>query len=116
MSDVHVMANDWPVPTMAAMGTKCPGHEGAGVVVALGKDVSGWKIGDRAGIKAIWDTCGSCELCLNGKENYCDKTVMTGLAVNGGPLLFSAGLSTNAGYRDVPTIHDITCKIYKSHS
>lgn len=41
------------------------GHEGAGVVVALGSDVEAtgqWKVGDRAGIKWIAEVCGHCEV------------------------------------------------------
>lgn len=41
------------------------GHEGAGVVVAVGEGAeSRWKVGDRAGVKWIASTCGECEFCL----------------------------------------------------
>lgn len=41
------------------------GHEGAGVVVALGEGTEKrWKVGDRAGVKWIASTCGECEFCL----------------------------------------------------
>lgn len=92
MSDVHLMANDWGFPPMATMGTKCPGHEGAGVVVATGENVNDWKVGDRAGIKAIWDTCGTCELCQNDLENYCSGCKMAGYFVDG-PRIFFRTLS-----------------------
>jgi alcohol dehydrogenase, propanol-preferring len=43
------------------------GHEGAGVVVAVGDDQHHrWKVGDRAGIKWVASTCGECEFCTNG--------------------------------------------------
>jgi len=85
MSDVHFMMCDWGIPPMSFFKTRCAGHEGAGVVVAVGSNVSSssWKIGDRAGVKPIWDTCGSCDQCHAGKENYCQKGVQSGLMVSG---------------------------------
>lgn len=83
MSDIHYMSNDVAIPPMSFFGVRCPGHEGAGVVVQLGENVTEWAVGDRAGIKPIWNTCGSCELCTTGKENYCPKLLNSGLAVNG---------------------------------
>ncbi|OJD34297.1 alcohol dehydrogenase [Diplodia corticola] len=83
MSDIHFMAHDWAVPPMSQFGTRCAGHEGAGVVVALGRDVTTWALGDRAGIKPLWDVCMACEQCWNGKENYCQRGVYTGLVATG---------------------------------
>ncbi|QIX02350.1 hypothetical protein AMS68_007867 [Peltaster fructicola] len=83
MSDIHFCLADWAVPPMSTFGTKCPGHEGAGVVVKVGSNVKDWKIGDRGGVKPLWDVCHNCEQCWNGKENYCQKGVYTGLVTNG---------------------------------
>ncbi|KKY17167.1 putative alcohol dehydrogenase [Diplodia seriata] len=83
MSDIHFMANDWAVPPMSTFSTRCAGHEGAGVVVALGSNVKTWKIGDRGGVKPLWDVCGACEQCWTGKENYCQRGVYTGLVATG---------------------------------
>ncbi|KAM3418304.1 hypothetical protein BST61_g4303 [Cercospora zeina] len=59
------------------------GHQGAGVVVKLGPNVQGWQVGDRAGIKPLWDVCHNCEHCWNGRENYCQNGVYTGLVAEG---------------------------------
>lgn len=83
MSDIHYMSNDVEIPPMSAFNVRCAGHEGAGVVVKLGEGVTGWAVGDRAGMKPNWDTCGSCEMCWEGKENYCPKAMSSGLVVNG---------------------------------
>jgi len=50
-SDLHFMQNDWAVPKMSEMGTKCAGHEGAGVIVKIGSAVKNLKVGMRAGFK-----------------------------------------------------------------
>lgn len=77
------MLGDVAAPPMSLFNTRCAGHEGAGVVVKLGANVKSWKVGDRAGVKPVWDVCGKCEMCWEGKENYCGKKVLTALAVNG---------------------------------
>lgn len=51
-SDIHFMLNDWALPKMSEMGTKCAGHEGAGVIVKVGDQVKTLKPGMRAGFKA----------------------------------------------------------------
>ena len=83
MSDVHFMLGDWGLPPMSTFGVQCAGHEGAGVVVAVGDAVKDWKVGDRGGVKPLWDVCGNCELCYTGRENYCQKGVYTGLMKQG---------------------------------
>jgi threonine dehydrogenase-like Zn-dependent dehydrogenase len=50
-SDLHFMLNDWAVPKMSDLGTKCAGHEGAGVIVKVGDQVKSLKPGMRAGFK-----------------------------------------------------------------
>lgn len=62
---------------------RCAGHEGAGVVVKVGSNVQGWKVGDRGGVKPLWDVCHNCEHCFSGRENYCQKGVYTGLVATG---------------------------------
>ncbi|KNG80698.1 hypothetical protein ANOM_010193 [Aspergillus nomiae NRRL 13137] len=82
-SDIHYMLEDLPLPRMRDYGVRSPGHEGAGIVVALGCDVNGWKLGDRAGIAPTWDTCMSCDLCSSELECHCSHAVPTGLKVSG---------------------------------
>lgn len=47
------------------------GHEGAGVVDALGEDVSGFEVGDH--VVLSYDYCGECPACSNGKPAYCSS-------------------------------------------
>jgi len=74
---------DWGVGKMSDYGTKCAGHEGAGVIVKVGERVKNLKVGQRAGFKPIADTCGNCEQCRTDKECYCTKAVLTGLHTDG---------------------------------
>jgi aryl-alcohol dehydrogenase len=46
------------------------GHEGAGVVEALGDDVTGYDVGDH--VVLSYDYCGRCPQCTSGKPSYCD--------------------------------------------
>ncbi|WP_332694009.1 zinc-dependent alcohol dehydrogenase family protein [Devosia sp.] len=47
-----------------------PGHELAGVVQAVGKDVRNWKVGDRVTVPFICG-CGSCPECHAGHQQVC---------------------------------------------
>lgn len=46
------------------------GHEVAGTVAGLGKDVQGFKVGDSV-VVANSASCGECEACLSERENLC---------------------------------------------
>ncbi|KAL4799172.1 glycosyl hydrolase family 76-domain-containing protein [Aspergillus venezuelensis] len=81
-SDLHYMLDDLGI-SMSTFGVRSPGHEGAGTVVKLGPNVKNFKLGDRAGIKPILDSCGCCPHCWSDKETYCDGVIHTGLMVPG---------------------------------
>ncbi|KAL2841865.1 glycosyl hydrolase family 76-domain-containing protein [Aspergillus pseudoustus] len=89
-SDVHYMLDDLGI-SMSTFGVRSPGHEGAGVVVKMGENVRNWKLGDRAGIKPMMDTCGTCAHCWSDKETYCAGVVHTGLMTPGDWAVFPGG-------------------------
>lgn len=66
-SDWHIIKGEWPhipVPTIL-------GHEGAGVVEAVGSEVRGVQVGDH--VVLSWKrNCGQCEMCQRGYSNLCD--------------------------------------------
>ncbi len=54
-----------------------PGHELAGVVEAVGKDVSKWRVGDRVTVPFVGG-CGSCPECHSGNQQVCEKQFQPG--------------------------------------
>ncbi|KAJ3849018.1 chaperonin 10-like protein [Lentinula lateritia] len=56
------------------------GHEAIGIVHSIGSDVSAVKIGDRVGWGYPNWTCGKCEWCLRGEDNYCPNWKIYGVA------------------------------------
>lgn len=54
------------------------GHEGVGIVEAVGPNVRHLKKGDRVGWGYETDSCGSCIDCLSGNEIYCKERVIYG--------------------------------------
>lgn len=72
-SDIHTARGEWA----PAIYPLVPGHEIVGRVVAVGKNVSNFKIGELAGVGCFVDSCRHCPSCLEGEEQYCDEG-MTG--------------------------------------
>ncbi|WP_458527194.1 alcohol dehydrogenase AdhP [Onishia taeanensis] len=91
-TDLHAAHGDWPVKPAPPF---IPGHEGAGVVVALGEGVTHLKEGDAVGIAWLHDACGHCEFCLTGWETLCEHQNMSGYTVNGSFAEYAVG---NADY------------------
>lgn len=48
------------------------GHEGAGIVDAVGPDTEGWEVGDHIVFSFI-PACGACRWCVEGRSNLCDS-------------------------------------------
>jgi alcohol dehydrogenase len=54
-----------------------PGHELAGVVAAVGRDVTKWQIGDRVTVPFVGG-CGACPQCSSGNQQVCDYQFQPG--------------------------------------
>jgi alcohol dehydrogenase, propanol-preferring len=79
-TDLHAADGDWPVKPIPPF---IPGHEGAGVVAAVGAGVTQLREGDPVGIAWLHDACGCCEHCITGWETLCETQHDSGYSVNG---------------------------------
>lgn len=59
------------------------GHEGVGIVVAVGDKVTAFKVGDRVGMGWRSEVCRSCAECTRGDDNLCQNQKMNGYQTNG---------------------------------
>src|SRR5579871_3466218 len=50
------------------------GHEGAGIVRALGEGVTGLAVGDHV-VTLFVSSCGACRYCAEGRPNLCDASM-----------------------------------------
>ena len=106
-SDWHLMtgASQYPTPVV-------PGHEGAGVVEAVGESVTTVKPGDSVALN--WaPNCGTCFYCLNNQPNLCESHLAakwngtmqdgtTRLSKEGQPVYHFSAIACFANYAVVP--------------
>jgi uncharacterized zinc-type alcohol dehydrogenase-like protein len=88
-SDIHTVNGDWgpqPFPVV-------PGHEIVGTVQQVGDDVTTHRVGDRVGVGCMVNSCGECDNCRNGDEQYCVKGMIGTYAVTD-----VDGTTTQGGY------------------
>ncbi|MEK9712293.1 MAG: NAD(P)-dependent alcohol dehydrogenase [Thalassolituus sp.] len=72
-SDIHQMKGHWGPQQYPQV----PGHEIVGIVAAVGKNVTKFKVGDRAGVGCMVDGCKNGACCEEHGEQYCPDTVFT---------------------------------------
>lgn len=75
-SDDHMTAGDMPLPQYPYVG----GHEGAGIVEAVGPGTVGYEVGDHVVFSFI-ASCGNCRWCATGRQNLCDTGAEFGSGV-----------------------------------
>lgn len=79
-TDLHVLDGELSKPKYPLV----LGHEIVGVVVAKGRKVERFAVGQRLGVPWLGYTCGHCAYCTSGRENLCDDALFTGYNLNGG--------------------------------
>ena len=85
------------------------GHEGAGIVVEIGKGVTSLKPGDHV-IPLYTPECRQCEYCLNPKTNLCQAIRSTqgrGVMPNG---------TSRFSYRGKPILHYMGCSTFSNYT
>ncbi len=109
-TDAFTLSGDDPEGAFPAI----LGHEGAGVVVEVGKAVTSLEVGDHV-IPLYTPECRECDYCLHPKTNLCQsiretqgKGVMpdgkSRFSLNGEPVLHYMGCSTFSNYTVMPEI------------
>lgn len=68
-SDIHTAKGEWGTPHYPLV----VGHEIAGVVTAVGSEVTKHKVGDHVGVGCMVNSCGQCNSCKAGLEQYCSR-------------------------------------------
>tara|TARA_R110002072_G_scaffold85032_3_gene192465 strand:+ start:133 stop:1260 length:1128 start_codon:yes stop_codon:yes gene_type:complete len=109
-TDAFTLSGDDPEGNFPAI----LGHEGGGIVEAIGEGVTSVEIGDHV-IPLYTPECGECKFCLSGKTNLCGKIRETqgkGLMPDGTsrfykdgqPIYHYMGCSTFSEYTVLPEI------------
>jgi D-arabinose 1-dehydrogenase-like Zn-dependent alcohol dehydrogenase len=79
-SDVLTKEGAWP----GIQYPRVPGHEVAGVIDAVGAAVSGWKVGQRAGVGWHGGQDNTCPSCRRGDFRNCRNLKIPGISYDGG--------------------------------
>ena len=79
-TDIHAAHGDWPVKPSPPF---TPGHEGVGIVTAIGDGVNEVSLGDRVALPWLGYACGTCEWCVSGWETLCPNQQMMGYTMDG---------------------------------
>src|ERR1700692_1999547 len=87
-TDLHIYLGEFETAPPVTMG-----HELAGIIVELGRDVDGWRVGDRVTTETYFSTCGHCADWRRGRRNLCLQRRSIGSKQNGA---FAQFLSTPA--------------------
>ena len=79
-TDIHAARGEWPVKPDPPF---IPGHEGAGIVTALGSgNMHGIEVGTQVALPWLGYACGDCRYCNTGRETLCPEQKNTGYAEN----------------------------------
>ncbi|HEY4389271.1 MAG TPA: zinc-binding dehydrogenase [Ktedonobacteraceae bacterium] len=89
-TDVHYREGTSPVGPLP----KTPGHEVAGIVEQVGKQVTTVKVGERVCIHYVL-SCGTCSYCIKGQEQFCVQGSMVGRYADGGYAQYVAVPASN---------------------
>jgi alcohol dehydrogenase (NADP+) len=99
-SDIHTGRSEWGDVNFPLV----PGHEIVGRVTEVGQKVSKFSVGQRVGVGVYVDSCRTCDNCVSGMSNYCEKGMIgtfdalerDGVSITRGG--YSNGIVVDQGY------------------
>jgi len=95
-SDIHTARSEWG----PARYPLVVGHEITGIVREVGSAVTAFAPGDRVGVGCMVDSCGQCDYCRQGLEQFCDKCTFTYNNID------RYGGTTQGGYSQAITVQE----------
>ncbi|MDT0345977.1 zinc-dependent alcohol dehydrogenase family protein [Streptomyces litchfieldiae] len=111
-TDLHIREGEF-APRLPLV----PGHEFAGEVVALGREVNALAVGDRVAVDPSL-YCHACRYCRTGHANLCDRWAAIGVSVAGGAAEYAVAPAANCvrlpdhvGLQDAALIEPLSCAI-----
>jgi len=108
-SDLHFAENHMKATPAKTVYPLVPGHELAGVVTAVGKDVTKFRVGDHIGVGCIVSSCLQCSKCKGRDEHRCAKNMVSTYG-SPDPFGFAAvypeGSRTVGGYSNRMVVHE----------
>jgi 2-desacetyl-2-hydroxyethyl bacteriochlorophyllide A dehydrogenase len=111
-TDLHILDGEF-APTLPVV----PGHEFAGEVVAIGRDVTEVALGDRVAVDPSLH-CGECYYCRRGRGNLCERWAAIGVTTSGGAADFAVApvancfrLSESLASADAALIEPLSCAV-----
>jgi 2-desacetyl-2-hydroxyethyl bacteriochlorophyllide A dehydrogenase len=112
-TDLHLVDGELPYPLPVT-----PGHEFAGVVVAVGTDVSGVVVGDRVAVDPNMP-CGTCRMCRRDQTNLCEYYAALGVTTTGAAAQYVAApaaccvrLPDHVDLADAALIEPLSCSVH----
>ncbi|MFJ8884795.1 zinc-dependent alcohol dehydrogenase family protein [Streptomyces sp. NPDC102402] len=111
-TDLHILQGEF-APTLPLV----PGHEFAGEIVGVGRDVTELALGDRVAVDPSLH-CHECRYCRSGRGNLCERWAAIGVTVSGGaaeyavaPVANCVKLPEHIDVKDAALIEPLSCAV-----
>ncbi|MEU0131074.1 MULTISPECIES: zinc-dependent alcohol dehydrogenase family protein [unclassified Streptomyces] len=111
-TDLHILQGEF-APSLPLV----PGHEFAGEIVGVGRDVTELSIGDRVAVDPSLH-CHECRYCRSGRGNLCERWAAIGVTVAGGaaeyavaPVANCVKLPEHIDVKDAALIEPLSCAV-----
>ncbi|WP_406151258.1 zinc-dependent alcohol dehydrogenase family protein [Streptomyces sp. NBC_01012] len=111
-TDLHILQGEF-APSLPLV----PGHEFAGEIVGIGRDVTELAVGDRVAVDPSLH-CHECRYCRIGRGNLCERWAAIGVTVSGGaaeyavaPVANCVRLPEHIDVKDAALIEPLSCAV-----